>query len=338
MTAVGIQEQLDRPAADADDLDALLEREAADVTPAMRLPSPTPEPGQTEPEWLEEVSRLRAQHDAMALDANRIPPEAGGRSAIAQSRYLDIPAGSTKIAARAYRPAGEPPYPAVVIFHGGAWWMGGGATGYRLNDDLCRAVCGDVNALVVNVDYRLAPEHRYPVQLEDGYAALKYLADDPDGLGVDPSRIALLGISSGGNLAAGLSLLTYHRGGPAVRVQILVHPVLDVTGSVLAEEHDEPSMSTLTAIRDLYMHTTEVHGRQYASPVLVPDLSGQPPTVVFTAGSDPLRHEGRRYTERLQKAGVDATLFEYPGTHTTTTRTVRQERNRELLAALRRLL
>ena len=117
----------------------------------------------------------------------------------------------------------------ILVLHGGAWWMGGGVCCFDLNDPFCRRLCVGLEAIVVNLDYRLAPEHPYPVQLDDARAALAWMAADPAGLGIDADRLGVLGMSSGANVAASTTRTLTETGGPQVKVHVLMMPSLDMT-------------------------------------------------------------------------------------------------------------
>lgn len=286
------------------------ETDTAALQEGPRFPSPHPEVGQDPQAWRDEVVRLRAQHDAQALGnpLSLEPPVP-----MASVGYLDLPVEGGEISSRVYRPPGEGPFGAVLLFHGGAFWMGGGAASYELNDAYCRATAVEMGAVVLNVDYRLAPEFRFPVQLEDGYAALVHVHDHAEELGVDPDRLGLIGISSGGLLAAGLTHLLRERGGPAVSLLMLMAPLLDLS---LASE--DPELDALIdRLRAYYL--AEDDGVDLQGPCLAPlrveSLGGLPATVVVTGDRDPLSPQGAAYVDRLVEAGVDAVELSYPMGH-----------------------
>lgn len=286
------------------------ETEAIALQDGPRFPSAQPEAGQDPQEWRDEVVRLRAQHDAQALGRPlRLKPEVP----MASIGYLDLPVAGGEISARIYRPPGEGPLGAVLLFHGGAFWMGGGAASYELNDAYCRAAAVELGAVVLNVDYRLAPEFRFPVQLEDGYSALVHVLEHAEELGVDPARLGLIGISSGGLLAAGLTHLLRERGGPEVDLLVLLAPLLD-----LSLASDDPVLAALMdRLRAYYVGeggSVDLEGPALA-PLRAGDLAGLPPTVVVTGDRDPLSPQGAAYVTRLVDAGVDAVELSYPMGH-----------------------
>jgi acetyl esterase len=226
---------------------------------------------------------------------------------------LEIPGPAGAVAVRLYRPHADSGLPALVYLHGGGWMMGSIAT----HDALCRNLCARANVAVASVEYRLAPEHKFPAALEDSYAATNYLATHAESLGLHPERLAVGGDSAGGNLAAALTLLARQRGGPAIRFQLLIYPVLDF-------DFDTPSYRENANGFHLTRDEMIWCWRQYlareldgytplASPLRTEDLSGLPAAMVVTAQYDPLRDEGEAYAERLVQAGVPVTLKRYAG-------------------------
>jgi acetyl esterase/lipase len=172
--------------------------------------------------------------------------------------------------------------------------------------------------LVINVDYRLAPEHPYPAGLEDCYAALSWVAGHAEELGVDPTRIAVAGGSAGGGLSAGLALLARDRGGPALCFQYLGIPELDdrlETGSMWAFE-DTPMWNRPSAVRswEYYLGPDKADVPVYAAPARATDLAGLPPAYISVCEYDPLRDEGINYAQALLAAGVSVELHLFPGT------------------------
>ncbi len=171
---------------------------------------------------------------------------------------------------------------------------------------------------MVSVDYRLAPEHRYPAAVDDCFAALRAVADNATALGVDPERIAVAGDSAGGNLAAVVSLLARDAGGPALRAQVLIYPVTDFAFDTPSyRENGEGYLLTGASMRWFWRHylgDEEERGAEpRASPLRERDLAGLPPATVITAEFDPLRDEGEAYAGRLRAAGVPTRCIRYPG-------------------------
>jgi acetyl esterase len=228
-----------------------------------------------------------------------------------EDRKIPGPAG--EIPVRIYRPDGKAPLPALVYFHGGGWVIGSLET----HDGSCRDLANRVGCVVVSVDYRLAPEHRYPAAAEDCFAATKWVAANAAALGVDPKRIAIGGDSAGGNLAAAVALMARDRRGPALRHQLLIYPVTDADFTRASyRENAEGYLLTTQAMEWFWGHyVPEAAQRKepYAAPLQAKDLAGLPPAFVITAEYDPLRDEGEAYAKRLQEAGVRTTLKRYDG-------------------------
>lgn len=251
------------------------------------------------------VAEARARGGSVNV-APPLPPEP-----VAEVRELIIDT-LPPIPARLYRPRSGT-LPLLVYFHGGGWVVGSVA----ISDPFCRAIANASGCAVVSVDYRLAPEDRYPAAADDAYAATRWSADHASDLGIDPSRIAVGGSSAGGNLAAVVALMARERGTPKVAFQLLHVPVTD-------HDFDTPSYRvngsgfglTRSGMRwfwDNYVPDPKLRDEPYASPLRATDLSGLPPAHIVTAECDPLRDEGKAYATRLRAAGVPTTYVEYPG-------------------------
>jgi acetyl esterase len=224
-----------------------------------------------------------------------------------------VPVAGGEITVRAYSPAGAGPHPALVYYHGGGWVIGDLYT----HDGLCRSLTNAARCAVLSVDYRLAPEWKYPVPVNDSYAALEWAVANAARLGIDPRRIAVGGDSAGGNLATVMALMARERRGPAIVHQVLIYPVTNHDLNTRSYvENATGYVLTLEGMRWFWSHYLgqEADGREpHASPLRAPSLAGLPPALVITAEYDPLRDEGEAYAARLRDAGVPVTLTRYPG-------------------------
>lgn len=230
---------------------------------------------------------------------------------VARTRDLRIPGPAGDIPARAYFPAGAGDLPVVLHFHGGGWVFGDVAT----YDGVSRALAAAAGAVLVSVDYRRAPEDPFPAALDDCHAATAWVHEHAAELGCDPSRLAVAGDSSGGNLAAAVALRARDEGGPPIAFQLLVYPALDpsMSSRSYGENAEDAflSRSEMAWYWDRYLGPDGDRSEPYAAPLAANDLSGLPPAHVVTAGSDVLRDEGETYAARLRDAGVPATVRRY---------------------------
>ena len=228
-----------------------------------------------------------------------------------------VPGPGGDIPVRVYTPAAEGPLPLYLDIHGGGWWMG---NGFPFHDGM-RAFAGQVPAIVVSVDYRLAPEHPYPAAIEDCEAVLRWMAAEGAGLGGDPSRLAIGGASAGGNLSAALALKMRDEGGPPIAFQYLLVPATDLSGTrewLSYDEAYEGYVLTVPGIEqmiDAYVPEARQRMDSYVSPLLEGRLEGLPPALVVTALFDPLRDQGEAYARRLEAAGVPVTLHREEALH-----------------------
>jgi len=216
------------------------------------------------------------------------------------------------IAARIYRPR-TGAHPLLVYFHGGGWVVGSVAN----SDAFSRALANASGCAVLSVEYRLAPEDRYPAAADDAYAATRWSADHASELGIDPARIAVGGSSAGGNLAAVVALMARERGAPKIAFQLLHVPVTDHDFETSSYRANATGYGlTRDGMRwfwDHYAPDPKLRSEPYASPLRAKDLSGLPRAHLVTAECDPLRDEGKAYAARLLEAGVPTTYVEYPG-------------------------
>jgi acetyl esterase len=225
----------------------------------------------------------------------------------------ELPGPDGPIPVRVYTPAGKGKKPGVVFFHGGGWVL----CDLDTHDATCRELAAGADCVVVSVDYRIAPEAKFPAAPEDCYAATLWTAREAERLGIDPSRIAVAGDSAGGNLAAVVSMLCRDRGGPDLAHQLLIYPV---TNQDFETESYRQNGQDYFLTRDMmrwfwhqYLESEAEGANPLASPLRAEDLEGLPPATIFTADYDPLRDEGRAYAERLQKAGIPTQYTNYPG-------------------------
>ena len=224
----------------------------------------------------------------------------------------EIPGPDGSIPVRVYTPGAPAPRPLVVFFHGGGFVF----CSIDTHDGPCRRLANAAGAVVVSVGYRLAPEDPFPAGLEDCYAATVWSHDHADELGADPQRLAVAGDSAGGNLAAATTLVARERGGPAIRFQALVYPVIDAACD--SASYDENASGYFLEARDMhwfwnhYLGTAGDRSDPHASPIRA-DLAGLPPAVVVTAQYDPLRDEGEAYAAALRDAGVAVSHRRFDG-------------------------
>lgn len=231
--------------------------------------------------------------------------------AAVEERRIAGPAGPIPL--RLYKPAKSASLPLLVYFHGGGW----------VNGDLdssevsCRAIATASGCLVASVNYRHAPEHKFPAAVEDGYAALRHIAEHPHDFSADPGRIAVGGDSSGGNIAAAVTLMARDRGGPPIAFQLLIYPVTDHRFDTRSyHDHAEGYLLTKAGMAWFWNHYLSCPAdgdHPYASPLRARDLRGLPPAWIATAEYDPLRDEGEAYAARLKQAGVPVGTKRYDG-------------------------
>ena len=234
---------------------------------------------------------------------------------IARIENITIPGPAGAIPGRVYDAAGvdAPARAVVAYFHGGGWVQGDLET----HHGLCARLAFHSGAIVVAIDYRLAPEHPFPAAVEDCFAAYRWLRSHAAAVGGDPGRVAVAGDSAGGNLSAVVSLLSASEGVPAPTCQVLIYPALDFVLETpshrdLADGHIIPRDRIVWYMEQYLPAGTNLNDLR-ASPLRAPDLNGQPPALIITAGFDPLRDEGHTYAERLRAAGVDVVYHEYQG-------------------------
>ena len=265
---------------------------------------------------LDDPVAARAGFAAMLEGLNRdIAPELG---LSIEDRAVRGWEDDPEVPVRIYRPkeAAAGPVPGILMIHGGGFVVGNIETEHLG----AASMAAQVGALVVSVEYRLAPEHPYPAAVHDCLSALRFLHDEAPALGVDRERIALVGTSAGGGLAAATALLARDRGGPAVCFQMLHIPELDdrLTTPSMVKFVDSPIWNRPLAEKSWRYYLGDLAGSDdvpaYAAPARATDLAGLPPAYVSTAENDPLRDEGILYAMGLLQAGVSVELHQFPGT------------------------
>jgi acetyl esterase len=277
-----------RPEQGADVLDPKLRA-------ALDLQGPQPE-FRSQP-----LAEVRANFDKTAAAL----PKLNEKVAKIETRSL----GAFKV--RVYTPEGKGPWPALLYLHGGGWVLGD----LESHDDVCRSLAHRTPCVVVSVDYRLSPEVKYPVPLDDCETALRWLADHSAELAVDPAKVAVGGDSAGGNLAAGLALRIRDKGGPRIAYQLLIYPATD--RSVGRDSHREfatgfgLTRSNMQWFWDCYLTTTAERDNPEVSPLRATSLKRLPPAFVLTAHSDVLRDEGEEFARQLHAAGVPVRCVRY---------------------------
>ena len=253
------------------------------------------------------VPEARAQYEA------RIPLMApAAKISSVSERSIAGPGGA--LALRIYHPQADGAFPMLVFFHGSGFVL----CSLDTHDGMCRNLCAGAQCIVVSVDYRLAPEHKFPAGLDDCVFATRWVADHAHELNGDATRIAIGGDSAGGNLAAAAALRLRDEGGPPLCGQLLIYPVTDyhTPGTPSYEQNAEGyglTRDTMVWFWDHYLNQPSEAANPLASPLRARDLSGLPPALVVTAEYDPLRDEGEFYGARLREAGTRAITSRWHG-------------------------
>jgi acetyl esterase/lipase len=250
---------------------------------------------------------------AEAREAERAGLSSNMSEPVAEVRDFALAGPAGPIAARMYLPDARRPLPVLAYFFGGGWVLGSLETA----EPVCRRLANAAECAVVSIAYRRAPEDPFPAAVEDCYAATLWAAEHGDGHGLDATRLAVGGPSSGGNLAAAVAMLARDRGGPSLAFQLLVYPPLDHRAA--APSRHEPVERPFFGLEDVawcwshYLADPADGESPSASPLRASDLSALPPALVITAEVDPLRDEGELYAARLREAGVPAELVRFDG-------------------------
>jgi acetyl esterase len=253
------------------------------------------------------VAEAREQFAARDIPGLRVP-----EIAHVFNRDMQGPGGSLGL--RVYTPPGEGPFPLMVFFHGSGFVV----CSLDTHDGMCRNLCAGTGCVVISVDYRLAPEAKFPAASDDCLAATRWAVANAAALGADPGRVFVAGDSAGGNLAAVTALRIRDEGGPKLLGQLLIYPVTDhyEPGTPSMIENAEGYGLTRAGMIwfwDHYLADRRDAANPYASPLQATDLSGLPPALVVTAEYDPLRDEGEAYANRLRQAGVPTEMKRWDG-------------------------
>ena len=246
-------------------------------------------------------------------------PEKEQRPQVKEVENLHIAGPHGEIPLRIYTPdVHGDKWPALVYYHGGGWTIGSVET----YDVVCRKLANASGCKVISVDYRLAPEHRFPKGLEDCYTATEWVFNNADSLQIMPDHISIGGDSAGGNFVAAITLMAKECKGPQIKSQLLIYPATDVLQSIenspYASIHENASAPILTSTLtksfwEHYLKDEADAANKFAAPLKADDLSGLPPALLLTAEYDPIRDEGEAYGNRLQACGVDVTMIRYDG-------------------------
>jgi acetyl esterase len=259
---------------------------------------------------------------------NEVPPPVGREMMRAMIQLIganDVPIGKVvnrtcpgpggPIPIRFYSPvaSGGDPLPALIYFHGGGFVIGDLET----HDGLCRMLANEGGVHVIAVDYRLAPEHKFPAAVEDAFAAVEWVEANASDLGIDANRLAVGGDSAGGNLAAVVAQMAKEKGAPSIAYQMLFFPVTQARANTKSmrdcAEGYFLERATMDWFFNNYLGASADTSDLRISPLLAKDVSGLPPAYVMLAGYDPLHDEGLAYAEKLKAAGVNVTVADYPG-------------------------
>ncbi len=254
------------------------------------------------------VEEMSIEEGRVALE-ERIRLTGGTPQEVASVRDLHF----DSVPVRVYTPSETRPLPALVFFHGGGWVKGS----VQSHDVACRALANGASCVVVSVDYRLAPEHKFPAAIDDAFSAVRFVFEHAAELGIDPERIAVGGDSAGGNLTAAVTLLARENAGPPLVHQLLIYPATDYnleTASYLANADGfNLTRESMRFYWRHYLNSDADADDPRASPLRAERFDGLPPALVITAEFDPLLDEGRAYASRLSSAGVPVTYSEYAG-------------------------
>jgi acetyl esterase len=256
----------------------------------------------------DQMTVQQAREAIRALFATREPPLPLKK---VEDRVVNV--GGVKLPVRIYTPDANGPLPILVFFHGGGWVVGD----LESHDGTCRALANGAGCIVIAVDYRLAPEHKFPAAADDCYGATKWAALNAASFGGDPTRIAVGGDSAGGNLAAVVAQMATDRGAPTIKYQLLIYPVTNYSYDTASYKNNgEGYLLTKGSMQwfwNHYLNNPNDGENPYASPLRGQRLSNLPPAWVLTAEFDPLCDEGAAYAKKMKDAGVAVEYTDYKG-------------------------
>jgi acetyl esterase len=260
-------------------------------------------------ETLTPTQARQQMKEVRALLKQPVPDVAEVRDLTATGPHGDIPV-------RLYRAKAVTPgaaQPALVFFHGGGWVFGDIET----HDNLCRALANSADCTVLSVDYRLAPEHKFPAAADDSWAAFTWAHANAAKLSIDSARLAIGGDSAGGNLATVVAMLAQRNGGPRIALQILLYPAVDMAMNTDSYKQLATGYNLTAAVmawfRGLYLNSPAEIADWRASPILATNLAGLPPAYIAVAGCDPLHDEGVAFAKLLERNNVPVALRDFPG-------------------------
>ena len=281
--------------------DGLVRRQQPDVVALLEMMAEMELPP------FETMSAEAARETSMAINAGNPPGPAVGE--VVDGKF---PGADGPLDYRLYRPDSPGPHPVTLYFHGGGWVLGD----HSSDDAFCRDLCVNANSIIISANYRHAPEAPFPAAADDGFAAIRWVSENIETLGGIVGELAVCGWSAGGNIAAVVCQLARDSGGPDIKGQVLITPVVDGTDDSPSMTDNAEGFVLTKALMDWFWdHYADpsVRADPKASPLLAKDLSHLPPALIITGEFDPLRDQGKAYAEALVKAGTQARHLNYPG-------------------------
>jgi acetyl esterase len=252
--------------------------------------------------------------EARAIDKRLTASITGKSERVGKVRNLKIPGPEGSIPVRVYTPKGTGRFPLLVYFHGGGWVF----SDLDAVDSVCSLLANRAACIVVSVDYRLAPEHKFPAAIEDCYAATAWVAKNGEKLNGNPNQIVVAGDSAGGGMAASVSLMARDRKGPSIAYQIFVNPAVDLSEDFSKYTDDTKSPTStgqeLLYVKGHYLSKKSDALDQRASPTLARNLKRLPPAMMITAEYDHLTKQSNAFVAKLRRAGVPVKVLHYKGT------------------------